>query len=29
LVPVQLPFKLIDDLVPDGESNSPAPKKTD
>lgn len=29
LVPVQLPFKLIDELVPDEESNSPAPKKTD
>ena len=29
LVPVQLPFKLIDELVLDGESNSPVPKKTD
>ena len=29
LVPVQLPFKLIDELVPDGQPTPNTPKKTD
>ena len=29
LVPVQLPFKLIDELVPDGQPTPKTPKKTD
>jgi len=29
LVPVQLPFKLIDELVPDGQPTPATPKKTD
>ena len=29
LVPVQLPFKLIDELVPDGQQDSSPPKKNE